>query len=87
MYKNILSLTERFAVDGAPVEDHDILCECPRFVTEDVFDLAELFVQRGGSSFGRSVAARVVHLPVPVNVVAVPQPNDLHTAERSGYRE
>lgn len=38
------TLTIAFAVNSALVEDHDILGECSCFVTEDVFDLAELFV-------------------------------------------
>lgn len=76
-----MNLTVTFAVDGALVEDHNILGECPCFVTEDVLDLAELLIQRGGTSLGGGVVPRVIHLPVPVNVKAVPQPNDLHTAK------
>lgn len=76
--------TVSFAADGTLVEGHDVLGERPCFVAEDVLDLAELLVQRGGTSLGGRVVSRVVHLPVPVNVEAVPQPNDLHTA---GTRE
>ena len=77
-----MNLTVGFAVDGALVESHDILSERPRFVTEDVLDLTQLLVQGGGPSLGGGVAASVVHLPVPVDVEAVPEPNDLHTAEQ-----
>lgn len=83
---NVLNLTVRFAVDGALVKGHDVLCERPRFVTEDVLDLAKLLIQRGGTSLGGGVVACVVHLPVPVNVEAVAQPDDLHTVERVRYR-
>ena len=70
------------AADAGLVEGHDVLGERPRLVTEDVLDLAELLVQRGGASLGGRVAPCVVHLPVPVDVEAVPQPNELHAAER-----
>lgn len=81
-----MSLTVWFAVDGALVEGHDILRERPCFVTENVLDLAQLLVQRGGASLGGGVAPWVVHLPVPVDVEAVPQPDDLHTAEEVAGR-
>lgn len=76
------TLTIAFAINSALVEDHDILGECSSFVTEDVFDLAELFVQSGGTSLSRGVIAGIVHFPVPVDVEAVPQTNDLHTSSR-----
>lgn len=76
------TLTIAFAVYSALVENHDILGECSSFVTEDVFDLAELFVQSGGTSLSRGVIAGIVHFPVPVDVEAVPQTNDLHTSSR-----
>lgn len=78
---SIFNLTVAFAVDGALVENHDILCERPRFVTEDILDLAQLLVQRGGPSLSGGVAASVVHLSVPVDIEAVPQANDLHTGK------
>lgn len=77
----ISNVTVWFAVDGALVEGHDVLGEGPRLVAEDVLDLAELLVQGGGSSLGGRVVVCVVHLLVPFNVEAVPQPDDLHTAE------
>lgn len=80
MQGKVWNRTVSFAVDGTLVEGHDVLGERPRFVAEDVLDLAELLVQRGGASFSGRVVLCVVHLPVPVDVVAVPQPNDLHTA-------
>lgn len=83
---NVFSRTVRFAVDGALVEDHDVLCERSCFVAEDVLDLAQLLVQCGGARLGRGVFPCVVHLPVPFDVEAVPQPDDLHTADRCRYR-
>lgn len=79
---DVLNLTVTFAVDGALVEGHDILGERSCFIAEDVLDLAELLVQRGGASLSGSVVPGIVHLPVPVDVEAVPQTNDLHTAEK-----
>ena len=79
---NVINLTVIFAVDGTLVECHDVLGKRPCFVTENVLDLAELLIQRGGSSFSRRVFPSIVHLPVPVDVEAVPQPNDLHTSKR-----
>ena len=66
-------------VDRALVEGHDVLGEGPGLVTEDVLDLAQLLVQCGGPGLCRSVALGVVHLPVPVDVEAVAQTDDLHT--------
>lgn len=80
-----MNRTVGFAIDGALVKGHDVLGEGPRFVTEDILDLAELFVQGGGTSLSGGVASWIVHLPVPVNIEAVPQPNDLHAAKRCGY--
>lgn len=81
-----MNFTVAFPVDGALVESHDILGEGPGFVTEDILDLAQLLVQCGGTSLCGGVVASVVHLPVPVDVEAVPQPNDLHAAKRCGHR-
>lgn len=76
-----MKFTVGFAVDGALVEDHDVLGERSCLVTEDVLDLAELLVQRGGSSLRRRVAVGMIHLPVPVDVEAVPQTDNLHAAK------
>lgn len=78
-----MDFTVRFAVDGALVEDHDILGQSSSFVTKDVFNLAQLLVQRGGPSLGGRVAVSMVHLPVPVDVEAVPQANNLHADKSS----
>ena len=77
-------LTVGFPIDGALVEGHDVLCERASLVAEDVLDLTQLLIQGGGSGLGRGVGRSVVHHPVPVDVVAVPQPNDLHTDPESG---
>lgn len=50
-----MNLTIRFAVDGTLVETHDVLGECPCFVTEDILDLSKLLIQRGGTSLSRGV--------------------------------
>lgn len=71
-------LTVSFPVDGALVEGHDVLRQRACLVTEDVLDLAQLLVERGGPRLGRSVVLRVIHLPVPVDEEAVPQSDDLH---------
>lgn len=76
-------LTIGLSVDGALVEGHDVLCECSGLVREDVFDLAQLLVERGGPGLGRRVTLGIVHLPVPVYVETVPQANDLHTAPKT----
>ena len=76
----VSSLTVTLPIDGALVEGHDVLGERARLVREDVLDLAQLLVQRGGPGLRRGVILGVVHLPVPVDVEAVPQPNDLHAA-------
>lgn len=66
-----LVLTIRFPVDGAFVEGHDVLGERAGFVREDVFDLAELFVECCGSSLSWRVSSSMIHVPVPVDVVTV----------------
>ncbi len=72
-------LTIAFPIDGALVESHDILRQGAGLVAEDVFDLAQLLIERGGPSLSRSVILGVIHLPVPVYEEAVPQTDDLHT--------
>lgn len=72
-------LTVSFPIDGALVEGHDVLRQGARLVTEDVFDLAQLLIEHGGPRLGRSVILGVIHLPVPVDIEAAPQTDDLHT--------
>lgn len=72
-------LTVGFAIDGAPVESHDVLRQGAGLVAEDVFDLAQLLVECGGPRLGRGVVLGVIHLSVPVYEEAVAQTDDLHT--------
>lgn len=44
--------------DGALLELHDVLGQSPRLVGEDVLDLAQLLVQRGGPSLRGEKAMR-----------------------------
>lgn len=74
-------LTISLSVDGALVEGHDVLRQGSRLVAEDVFDLAQLLVERGGPGLGRSVVLGVIHLPVPVDEEAVAQTDELHTGK------
>lgn len=74
-------------MDGALVEGHDVLRQGPRLVAEDVLDLAQLLVERGGPGLGRSVALGVIHLPVPVDEEAVAQTDELHTGDVTGQTE
>ena len=74
-----LNLTVALPVDRTLVEDHNVLSECSGLVLEDVFDLTQLLVQRGGPGVGRGVTTGMVHLPVPVDVETVAQTDDLHT--------
>ena len=72
------------AVDGALVEDHDVLGEGARLVGEDVLHLAQLLVQGGGAGLGRRPLLHAEHLLVPVDEVAVAQADDLHAAQGTG---
>lgn len=72
------------AVDGALVEDHDVLGERPRLVGEDVLYLTQLLVQRGSAGLRGRPLLRTEHLLVPVDEVAVAQANDLDTAQGTG---
>ena len=74
------------AVDGALVEDHDVLGEGARLVGEDVLHLAQLLVQGGGTGLGGRPLLRAEHLLVPVDEVAVAQADDLHTAQGQEVR-
>lgn len=42
--------TINVSCDGALLELHDVLSQSPRFVWEDVLNLAQLLIQGGGSS-------------------------------------
>lgn len=68
-------------VDAALLKGHDVLCECPRLVRENVMDLAELLVERGGSRLRGRVLLRVVHLQVPVYEVTLPKADHFHARE------
>ena len=72
-------LTVSFPIDGALVESHDVLRQGAGLVTEDVFDLTQLLVERGGPRLCRSVTLGIIHLPVPVYEEAVAETDDLHT--------
>lgn len=72
------------AVDGALVEDHDVLGQGARLVREDVLHLAQLLVQGGGAGLGGRPLLHAEHLLVPVDEVAVAQADDLHTAQGTG---
>ena len=65
--------------DAALLEGHDVLCERASLVREDVFNLSEFLVQRGGARLCRCVTFSVIHLTVPVDEVAVAQTYHLHT--------
>lgn len=87
-YTHTQLFTIGFPTDGALVESHDVLRQGPRLVAEDVFDLSKFLVERGGPRLGGSVTLGVVHLPIPVDVEAVPQSDDLHadTKTHKGLR-
>lgn len=48
--------------------------------------LAQLLIQSGGPGFSCSVTLWAEHLLVPVNKVAVAQPDHLHTETQKGDR-
>ncbi len=77
----MVCLTVVASFNGALLEGHDVLRERAGFIREDVLDLAQLLVQRGGSGFGRRVFISVVHLQIPVNELTLTQADHLH-AER-----
>lgn len=72
-------LTVAALVDGALAEDHDVLGEGASLVRENVLHLPELLVQGGGARLGRHAPFPAVHLLVPVDEIAVPQTDHLHT--------
>lgn len=74
--------TVSLSINRALVEDHDVLREGSCLVREDELHLAQLLIQSGGASFSCGVHLTVVHLPVPVDEVAVTEPQDLHAEGR-----
>lgn len=78
------SHTVAAAVDGALVEDHDVLGEGACLVREDVLHLAQLLVQGGGAGLRGRPLLHAEHLLVPVDEVAVAQADDLHAAQGTG---
>lgn len=70
------------SVDGALVEVHDVLREGSGLVREDVLDLTQLLVEGRGSSLGRRVVVRVIHLLVPVDQQTVEEANHFHAVTR-----
>ncbi len=82
----IEDVTVADATDGALIEGHDVLRQRSCFVGEDVLDLAELLVQRGGARLGRRLGLVVEHLLVPVDEEGLSQPDDLDAdVERDGH--
>lgn len=76
-----LPLTVYLPVDAALFKGHDILGERPRLVRENVMDLPELLVQRGGPRLCGCVLLRVVHLQVPVYEVTLSKTDHFHTGK------
>lgn len=74
-----MRLTICMAVDGALVEDHDVLSKCSCLVTEDVFHLSQLLIKCGGPGLRCCVTTATEHPPVPINKITVTQTNHLHT--------
>lgn len=75
----MVCLTVSASFNGALLEGHDVLRERAGFIREDVLDLPQLLVQRGGSGFGCRVFVSVVHLQIPVNELTLTQADHLHT--------
>ena len=67
-----------FSLDGTFVKGHDILRQSPRFIRENVLDLAQLLIESRVTSFGGSVRFWVVHFDVPSDEKAQGQTNDFH---------
>lgn len=71
-------LTISLPIDATLFKGHDVLCEGSSLVREDVLDLPQLLVQRGGPGLGRRVLLGVVHLQVPVDEIALAKANHFH---------
>lgn len=80
-----LPLTIYLPIDAALFKGHDILCESPCFIRENVMDLPKLLIQRRGSCLCRRVLLKVVHLQVPVDEVALSKTNHFHTRKTEDY--
>lgn len=74
------ALTIAVPVHRALAEDHYVLGEGAGLVREDVFHLPQLLIEGGGPGLGWRPALGTVHLLVPVDEVAVPETDHLHTA-------
>lgn len=69
------TLTVSLAVYATFFERHDVLRKRSCLIGEDVVDLPQLLVQRGGSGLRCRVLLRIVHLQVPVYKIALAQTN------------
>lgn len=72
-------LTISLAVYATFFKCHDVLCERSCLIREDVVDLPQLLIQRGGSGLRGRVLLRVIHLQVPVYKIALAQTNHFNT--------
>ena len=79
----VIDITVASASDGALVEGHDVLRERARLVREDVLDLSELLVERGGARLGGRLGLLVKHLLVPVDEEGLGQSDDFHAVVQS----
>lgn len=68
-------LTVSLAVYATFLKRHDVLRQRSRLIREDVVDLPQLLVQRGGPGLCGCVLLRVIHLQVPVYKIALAQTN------------
>lgn len=80
-----LPLTIYLPIDAALFKGHDILCESPCFIRENVMDLPKLLIQRRGSCLCGRVLLKVVHLQVPVYEVALSKTDHFHTRKTEDY--
>lgn len=83
--KQRLPLTIYLPIDAALLKRHDVLCECPCLIRENVMDLPQLLIQCGGSRLGGRVLVRIVHLQVPVYEVTLSKTDHFHT-RKTGQR-
>lgn len=74
-------LTISLAIYATFFKRHDVLCKCSCLVREDVVDLPQLLIQRGGSGLRSRVLLRVIHLQVPVYKIALAQTNHFNTKQ------
>lgn len=72
-------LTVSLPIYATLFKGHDVLCKGSSLVREDVLDLSQLLVQRGGPGLGSRVLLSVVHLQVPVDEIALAKANHFHT--------